>query len=55
MEFQASFPGPCGILAADKGPGPSFVAIGSVVCSISITGGRAHQCGPNNGTRRQLD
>ncbi|HEX7499110.1 MAG TPA: hypothetical protein VF524_02285 [Polyangia bacterium] len=26
--------------------------IGSVVCSISTTGGRAHQGGPNSGTGR---
>jgi hypothetical protein len=34
--------------------GPSFVVIGSVVCSISITGGRVHRSGSNNGTERRL-
>jgi hypothetical protein len=33
--------------------GSSFVVIGSVVCSISIPGGRAHRGGPNNGPGRE--
>ena len=36
------------------GPGPSFVMIGSVVCSISITGGRARRGGPIGGIGRDF-
>ena len=42
------------LLMTRYGPGPSFVEIESVVCSISITAGRVHRGGPIRGIGRDL-